>query len=107
MNAAFKIGVFLYCREKGLPHPGVIVLDSPLLSYRDSIKSRHGALSDDEKEITRTGLNEHFYRFLLEKSADAQFIVIENYAPPIDLGPSSKVVAFVGAEGDGDRKGFF
>jgi hypothetical protein len=98
MNAAFKIGVLLFCQEKGLPHPGVIVLDSPLLSYRDAIKSKHGALGEDEKEVVQTGLNEHFYRFLLDKTSVAQFIVIENYAPP---------VAFVGADGEGDRKGFF
>jgi phage shock protein A len=107
MNAAFKIGILLFCKEKGLPHPGVIVLDSPLLSYRDPIKSRHGALADDEKEVVRMGLNEHFYRFLLEKASVAQFIIIENYEPPVDLGPTSRVVAFVGPGGEGDRKGFF
>ncbi|MDI4238918.1 hypothetical protein OZ411_39685 [Bradyrhizobium sp. Arg237L] len=28
-NAAFKIGLLDYCRQKQLPHPGVLVLDSP------------------------------------------------------------------------------
>lgn len=35
MNAAFKIGLLDYCRQKQLPHPGGLVLDSPLLSYRE------------------------------------------------------------------------
>ncbi|NEU14818.1 hypothetical protein G3T14_22355 [Methylobacterium sp. BTF04] len=42
MHSAFKIGVFVFCRRHGLPHPGIIALDSPLLSYRDGHKSRHG-----------------------------------------------------------------
>jgi DNA repair ATPase RecN len=37
MNAAFKIGVLAYCRAKELPHPGIVALDSPLLSYRDPL----------------------------------------------------------------------
>ncbi|WP_108521605.1 hypothetical protein [Bradyrhizobium algeriense] len=64
MNAAFKIGVLLYCRKKELPHPGIVVLDSPLLSYRDPLTSRHGELAADEKEVKDSGLKEHFYRFL-------------------------------------------
>jgi hypothetical protein len=49
--SAFKIGLLIYCRQKQLPHPGILVLDGPLLSYREPQKSRHGALSEDEKTI--------------------------------------------------------
>lgn len=106
MNAAFKIGVMLYCRSKELPHPGIIALDSPLLSYRDSL-SRYGELAADERQVAESGLNGHFYRFLLDNADKAQFVVIENDAPPFDLGDAAQVTTFVGSEGLGGRKGFF
>ena len=105
MNAAYKIGVLVYCRAKELPHPGFVVLDSPLLSYRDPHTSKHGDLSADERAVTQTGLNEHFYRFLLDRGAGAQFVIVENDAPPIDLGPTAKVTRFVGTQGEGGRRG--
>ena len=105
MNAAFKIGVLVHCRAKKLPHPGVVVLDSPLLSYRDPHTSKHGELSADEQAVTRTGLKEHFYRYLLDHSHDAQFVIVENDAPPIDFGSDAKVTRFVGPQGQGGRRG--
>ena len=105
MNAAFKIGVLVFCRAKELPHPGVVALDSPLLSYRDPHTSKHGELSTDEQAVTRTGLNEYFYRYLLEQVRDAQFVIIENDAPPFDLGPSARVTTFAGPSGEGGRQG--
>jgi hypothetical protein len=105
MNAAFKIGVLLYCRSKDLPHPGVVVLDSPLLAYRDPHTSRHGSLSDDEARVKATGLKEHFYRFLLDKAEDSQFIIVENDAPPFDLGAKAKVTIFSGPQGAAGRRG--
>ncbi|UMY18794.1 hypothetical protein MMB17_05615 [Methylobacterium organophilum] len=106
MNAAFQTGVMLYCRSKELPHQGVIALDSPLLSYRDSL-SRHGAPAEDERQVAESRLNEHFYRFLIENADEAQFIVIENDAPPIGLDADARVTTFVGRQGSGGRKGFF
>lgn len=104
MNAAFKIGLFLYCREKELPHPGILVLDSPLLSYRDSLTSRHGALSDDEAEVTKTGLKDEFYKYLLDHKDEAQFIVVENDPPPATLS-GMHITTFTGPHGTGGRRG--
>lgn len=105
MNAAFKIGVLVYCRAKNLPHPGIVILDSPLLSYRDPHTSKHGELAADEQAVTRTGLNHHFYGYLRKRGHDTQFIIIENDAPPSDLGTNAKVTKFVGALGTGGRHG--
>ncbi|MGI9404313.1 MAG: hypothetical protein ACR2OF_07390 [Hyphomicrobium sp.] len=105
MNAAFKIGVLVYCRAKGLPHPGIVALDSPLLTYRDPHTSKHGELAADEQAVTRTGLNEHFYRYLLDQAHNAQFIIIENDAPPFDLGRNAMVTTFAGPLGEGGRQG--
>lgn len=107
MNAAFKIGVLLYCRQKELPHPGIVVLDSPLLSYRDPLTSRHGELDADEKKVKDSGLKEHFYRFLVDQKDQAQFVIIENDPPPIELGERSTVTLFVGSQGIGERRGLY
>jgi hypothetical protein len=107
MNAAFKIGVLLYCRQKELPHPGIVVLDSPLLSYRDPLTSRHGELDADEKVVKDSGLKEHFYRFLLEQKDEANFVIIENDSPPIALGDGSLVTSFAGSQGTGARQGLY
>lgn len=107
MNAVFKIGVLLYCRQKELPHPGIVVLDSPLLSYRDPLTSRHGELDADEKEVKDSGLKEHFYRFLVEQKDRAQFVIIENDPPPIALGEGSIVTSFAGSLGTGERRGLY
>lgn len=105
MNAAFKIGLLNYCRAKGLPHPGVIVLDSPLLSYRDP-HTEHGDLSADEMEVKQSGLKGRFYEYLIKEAESTQFIIIENDVPPFDLGASNRVLCFVGKTGKGGRKGF-
>lgn len=107
MHSAFKIGVFVFCRRHGLPHPGIIVLDSPLVSYRDGHKSKHGPLDEDEELVGQTKLKHHFYEYLLRTSGDVQYVIIENDRPPIDLGESAKVTTFAGEDGIGDRRGFF
>jgi hypothetical protein len=107
MNAAFKIGLLDYCRQKQLPHPGIIVLDSPLLSYREPQKSRHGALSEDEKAVKASGVKDHFFAYLKAKSASAQFVIIENDPPPAAVGAYATIHSFVGDEGEEGRKGLF
>ena len=107
MNAACKSGVLVYCRNHNLPHPGIVALDSPLLSYRDPHISRYGELSADEKQVTASGVNSHFYRYLIEQSQNAQFIVVENDAPPIESSLDTSKTIFAGRPGDGLRQGLF
>jgi hypothetical protein len=107
MNAAFKLGVLAYCRRKSLPHPGIVALDSPLLTYRDPHTSKYGELSADEERIKKSGVKDWFYRYLLDHAQGAQFIVIENDPAPIDLGLNTKVTVFTGPQGEGGRQGLF
>ena len=96
----------MFCREKQLPHPGFIVLDSPLLSYREPLTSRYGPLSADEEEITKSDLKEQFYRYLagMPKCTVRRD---RNDEPPVDLSPDARITPFAGPHGVGDRKGFF
>lgn len=80
LHAAFKVGVLVYCLENRRPHPGFVILDSPLLAYRPAEEmSRYGALEEDEIALRRADVAQHFYRHLQSLSDDAQFIVIENH----------------------------
>jgi hypothetical protein len=105
-HAAFKVALLLFCRERNMPHPGFLVLDTPLLTYRDPITSRFGELESDEKEMLRSSLKEHFFAHLSKHSKDGQFIILENVDPPANIGSLANVEVFSGEHGVG-RFGLF
>lgn len=81
-HAAFKVALLIFCRERDLPHPGFLVLDTPLLTYRDPIRSKEGPLAADEQELRNTSLRDFFFEHLASLSSFAEFIVVENIDPP-------------------------
>jgi hypothetical protein len=86
LHAAFKVGVLVYCLEHRRPHPGFVILDSPLLAYRPAEEgSRYGALQEDEIALRRADVARHFYQHLQSLSDNAQFIVIENHKSDQDV----------------------
>ncbi len=93
-HAAFKVALLLFCREHDLPHPGLLVLDTPLLTYRDPMKKPGDSLTEDEKEIQKTNLKERFFRHLGAISDKAQFIVFENVDPPAGIEKFALVETF-------------
>lgn len=103
-QAAFSIGLLEYCRAHGTNHPGFVVLDSPLLSYKapDSGKGPDGG--DDD--LRGTDLKEKFYRYLISLPMDRQIIIVENTDPPVDVQGMQQVTHFSGTKGVG-RAGFF
>jgi len=105
-HAAFKVALLLFCREKSLPHPGFLILDTPLLTYRDPITSRYGELDPDEEEILQTSLKDHFFRHLSASARSSQFIILENIDPPADIARLANVEVFYGRRGGG-RAGLF
>ena len=105
-HAAFKVAVLLYCREHQLPHPGFLILDTPLLTYRDPISSKAGPLSADEKAISQTSLKDHFFEHLAKNAADVQYLIIENVDLPQGIGRLAHVETFTGEPGT-TRSGLF
>lgn len=97
-QSAFTVGLMEFCRQNGTPHPGFVVLDSPLLSYREPEN-----MADD---LRGTDLNDAFYSFLNALPQDRQVIVIENTDPPQTVQNSPQSTKFTGIEGSG-RKGYF
>ncbi|MCP1240300.1 hypothetical protein NKW44_11430 [Acetobacter lovaniensis] len=80
LHAAFKVALLVYCRETGRPHPGFIVLDSPLLAYRPADEKKElGELTEEDFEVQRANLAAHFYEHLHSLQNFAQIIVIENH----------------------------
>lgn len=97
-HAAFTIGLMQFCRERGLSHPGFVVLDSPLLAYWKP--------EGEDDDLRGTSLKEKFYRYLLGISKENQIIVIENEHPPTFVEESASVTVFTKNPSVG-RYGFF
>jgi len=84
-HAAFKVALLLFCRERQLPHPGFLVLDTPLLTYRDPLQSREGPLSADEQALSNTSLKDFFFEHLSKNADASQFLIIENVDLPAGI----------------------
>ena len=97
-HAAVKIGMMEFCRERNLPHPGFVVLDSPLLAYWKP--------EGYEDDLRGTDLKDMFYRYLLGLHKDSQVIIIENEHPPDFVSREGNVIVFTKNPHQG-RYGFF
>jgi len=106
-HAAFKVALLLFCRNRGLPHPGFVVLDTPLLTYRDPMKNtKLGDLTEDEKALSKTSLKERFFEHLASIHHLGQFIILENIDPPENIENLAHVHLFSGNTEEG-RYGLF
>ena len=81
-----------------MPHPGFVVLDSPLLAYWKP--------EGDDDDLRGTDLKEMFYRYLLGMRKDNQIIVVENERPPDFVSDEGNVIVFTKNPHQG-RYGFF
>lgn len=96
--AAFTIGLLEFCCANATPHPGFVILDSPLLAYRKP--------EGDEDDLRGTDLNEQFYNYLAGMPDDRQVIIVENTDPPPAIGNRPQVEMFSKNPHSG-RYGFF
>ncbi|MFZ4823926.1 hypothetical protein CQW32_04705 [Pseudomonas putida] len=77
-HAAVSLGLLEYAQENSLPHPGFLVLDSPLLAY-------FAPEGDDDLLLRGSNLKEKFYEYLIRHhSSGSQIVVIENQHPPLE-----------------------
>lgn len=106
-HAAFKVALLIYCRQNELPHPGFIVFDSPLITYRDPLKNpKMGDLAPDELLLSKTSVKSKFFSHLESISHMGQFIILENIDPPENIEHIANVETFYGSAGGG-RYGLF
>ncbi|MBB4263359.1 MULTISPECIES: hypothetical protein [unclassified Bradyrhizobium] len=104
-HSAFKVALLIYCRERNLPHPGFLVLDTPLLTYRDPLRT-NSPLSDDEEALKKSSLKDHFFEHLSSVSKLGQIIVVENVDLPKGIDKWANVETFTGDPANG-RFGLF
>ena len=98
-HAAVTIALLEYCLENDLPHPGFVVLDSPLLAY---FKPE----GDEDRQLQGTNLKERLYSYLIDHhSTDSQIVIIENQHPPYSVLDGLKMTVFTGNPNEG-REGF-
>lgn len=96
-HAAFTVGLQQHCLRQDLPHPGFVVVDSPLNPYKGEVEESPG------NRITPT-VAAACLRALVSAEQLGQTIVIDNVDPPGDLNPDAIVHRFGAAE---SRKGFY
>jgi hypothetical protein len=97
-HSAFTIGLLDYCRERQMPHPGFVVLDSPLLAYKEP--------QGDDENIVGTDLKQRFYEHLIEFIGKEQLFIVENTEPPADILKTTNHETFTGNPNEG-RYGLF
>jgi hypothetical protein len=85
-HAAFTLGLLAVCRERRTPHTGFVVLDSPLLAYREP--------DGKEDDLRGTDLQEKFYIYLQSLPDDRQVIVVENTDPPASITAHEQSLMF-------------
>ena len=96
--SAFVIGLQRFCRKKKRSHPGVVVLDSPLVAYREP---------DSQKAVKTAGVKDNFYRSLAKPTRDTQIIIFENEDPPEEVVKQISYEHFTGDKKGKTRSGFF
>lgn len=101
LHAAFTIALAQYCFDRDLPHPGFVILDSPLVTYRPP---EEGGPTDAD-DMLDASVAARFYADI-QHNFDGQIIIMENMDPPNGLDPESVDVPFTKNASHG-RYGFF
>lgn len=103
-HAAFSISLMRYCKENNLPYSTVVILDSPILSFKEADSD----LSKEEFEEKQAVLNmkDSFYASIAEIIKDEQVIVLENIDPTEDVQTKVNYIHFSKLKETG-RYGFF
>lgn len=97
INSTFLIGLMNYCYKKNLCHPGFVILDSPLTTYKEKDKKDGG-----DENITK-GTKEKFYEMLAEQK-NGQIIIFDNEEPSSTIKKKINYLHFSGDSSVG-RKG--
>ncbi|MFJ3697234.1 hypothetical protein ACIPW9_24290 [Streptomyces sp. NPDC090052] len=99
LHAAFAVSLAGYCLDKEHSHPGFVILDSPLVTYRQP-----GVRRTDDEDLPDSVID-YFYRDLFRRFT-GQAVVVENGDPPADIVQQAQVYMFSRDPHD-HRFGFF
>jgi hypothetical protein len=100
LHAAFVVALLRFCQANQKPHPGFIVIDSPLTTFkqgRDTVK----------EDGIDPRIEAAFWNSLRELKPDLQIVVLDNKEPPPDVAAAISYTWFAGPEAKaGERRGF-
>lgn len=97
-HAAVTIGLMEFCFRRKLAHPGVVILDSPLLAYWKP--------EGTDDSLVGSDLKDRFFKYICAKKFPGQIIVIENEHPTTRLDKDASKIDFTRNPKQG-RYGFF
>lgn len=97
-HAAFNLSLMEFCHRHDRAHPGFIVLDSPLLAYKEP--------EGEEDDLRGSDLKDKFYEHLVGLSDKLQILIIENEHPSEGIKNKINFTDFTGNPASG-RQGFF
>lgn len=109
LHAAFTTALAQYCLARDFEHPGFVVLDSPLVTYRQpdpavaAGPAKLGAEAPSPEQFK--SVSESFYDYLGDWF-EGQAIILENTDPPATLNDRATLIHFTGNY-DAGRFGFF
>lgn len=101
-HAAFTVALMQACDAQQHSHPGFVVLDSPLVTFRDRDVDSGAELSDTKN----LQVKDAFYRDLVTRTGERQVIIFENEEPEFELRSRMTFLHFTGDPAI-PRSGFF
>lgn len=100
INSAFLIGLMEFCYDNKLCHPGTIILDTPLTTFKEKDKA-----ANEKDESVGKDIKMAVYEKLATTCSNYQIIIFENEEPTKELKGSINYIHFSG-NANVDRKGF-
>jgi hypothetical protein len=91
LHALFTLALAEHCITRQLPHLGVVVLDSPLVTYKEA------ARTPGLDEGIPASVGDQFYRYIA-REFPGQVIVVENQTPPADIYSEASIYQFTGTK---------
>lgn len=102
LRALFNVSLAEYCLRRDYRHPGFVILDSPVVTYR---QPGDPELSGEEETIS-TNVVDAFYVYL-QNQFGGQSLILENKSPVSPLPEGSREYFFGGAAATTQRTGFY
>ncbi|MER8024360.1 ATP-binding protein [Glutamicibacter protophormiae] len=102
LHALFNVSLAEYCLRRDFKHPGFVILDSPIVSYRQAGDPQ---LTGEDETIS-TNVVDAFYAYL-QNNFSGQSLILENKSPYSPLPEGSREYFFSGSNSNINRAGFY
>ncbi|MDR6198139.1 HAMP domain-containing protein [Microbacterium sp. SORGH_AS428] len=102
LHALFNVALAEYCLRRDYRHPGFVILDSPIVTYRQPGDPE----LTGEDETIGTNVVDAFYAYL-QNQFSGQALILENKSPVSPLPEGSREYFFGGTATKSERMGFY